>query len=115
MLKTNACIFIAAFIALVNVCYGFLLDSKSPHKVQVLLTTGDQSKLLSKEPDLYPSAGNGPEILIDKAEYQRMEGFGAAFSNSAAYVIYNSPKRHEIMRQLFSPIDGIGNMASTKK
>lgn len=87
----------------------FLLDSTSSHKVQVLLTTGDQSKLLSQEPDLHPSSGNGAEIVVDKSkEYQRMEGFGAAFSNSAAYVVFNSPKRHEIMRKLFSPTDGIG-------
>ncbi|XP_045157181.2 uncharacterized protein LOC123523584 [Mercenaria mercenaria] len=30
-----------------------------------------------------------------------MEGFGAAMTNSAAYIIYNSPIRHQILRDLF--------------
>jgi hypothetical protein len=37
---------------------AFLLDSISNKKVQVLLTTGDQSKRLSHEPDLHPTSAN---------------------------------------------------------
>ncbi|XP_063418502.1 uncharacterized protein LOC134701298 [Mytilus trossulus] len=99
------------FLLFMGASYLILVDAQTKHKVQVLLTTGDQSKLLSQEPDLHPSPtnGDGPEIVVDKSkQYQRMEGFGAAISNSAAYVIYHSPKRHEIMRDLFSPADGIG-------
>lgn len=90
---------------------SFLFSTLDRAKVQVLLTTGDQSKKLSQEADLYPLHDNNnlPQININKNQrYQTMEGFGAGLSNSAASVIYHSPKRHEIMRQLFSPTDGIG-------
>ena len=106
--------FVTVFLLLLAVTNAFLLDSISNKKVQVLLTTGDQSKRLSHEPDLHPTSANSGTIRIDRSKkYQRMEGFGAAISNSAAYVIYHSPKRHEIMRELFSPTDGIGGYLLT--
>lgn len=78
-------------------------------KVQVYLTRGDQSRKLSKEADLYPSNSNGRQINIDRnRRYQTMEGFGAAMTNSAAYVIYHSSRRQEIMQHLFSKTSGIG-------
>ena len=39
---------------------------------------------------------------------QNMKGFGAAFSNAAAYLIYNSPERDLIINDLFSTSSGIG-------
>jgi glucosylceramidase len=50
--------------------------------VQVWITTGDQSKLLSREPDLSLGAASAtslPVLLVDTATaFQRMIGFGAA-------------------------------------
>ncbi|CAG2187029.1 GBA [Mytilus edulis] len=105
---TNTGHFSFLFVTFVD---SFLFSTLDRAKVQVLLTTGDQSKKLSQEADLYPLHDNNnlPQININKNQrYQTMEGFGAGLSNSAASVIYHSPKRHEIMRQLFSPTDGIG-------
>ena len=52
----------------------------------------------------YPQDAN-PDAFEVKVNpnmaYQVMDGFGAALSNSAAYVIYNSPRRYEILRDLF--------------
>ncbi|KAJ8314758.1 hypothetical protein KUTeg_006908 [Tegillarca granosa] len=85
-----------------------LFQSVLLKKVQVYLTTGDQSKKLSQEADLYPSNSNGRQIHIDRyRRYQTMEGFGAAMTNSAAFVIYHSSKRQEIMQHLFSNTSGI--------
>ncbi|XP_052079907.1 uncharacterized protein LOC127718046 [Mytilus californianus] len=99
------------FFLFFTIVDSFLFSTLDRAKVQVLLTTGDQSKKLSQENDLYPLHDNNnlPQININKNQrYQTMEGFGAGLSNSAASVIYHSPKRHEIMRQLFSSTGGIG-------
>ena len=40
---------------------------------------------------------------------QLIKGFGAALSNSASYLIYNSPQRATIIQDLFDPVNGILN------
>lgn len=75
----------------------------------VWLTTGDQSKKLSHETPIgVTSSGHGYSVWVDRNKRrQTIEGFGAALSNSAAYNIFHSQKRHEIMRDLFGS-SGIG-------
>lgn len=52
------------------------------------------------------------EILLDrKRKYQTIDGFGASFTDSAAYLIHKvlpKDKREEAMKRLFDPNDGIG-------
>lgn len=75
------------------------------------ITTGDQSRLLEEHSvrEARPVGGaRTVTVEVNRAErYQEMEGFGAAITNSAAYVIRQSPRRDEIMADLFSQA-GIG-------
>jgi glucosylceramidase len=80
----------------------------------VWVTTGDQRKLLSHEPDVTFSSGASgtlPTIAIDDtAMYQEMVGFGAAITDAAAININRlAPDRREaLLRDLFDPDSGIG-------
>ncbi len=40
--------------------------------------------------------------------YQSMVGFGASFTDAAAWNVFNSSQRNSIMNALFSPSSGIG-------
>ena len=76
--------------------------------MQVWLSTGDSLKKLNPEPAITASSqpGSGYRIDVDTSQrFQQMKGFGAAISNSAAYLLNNRP---EAMRALFDPTDGIG-------
>ncbi|NTV84549.1 MAG: glucan endo-1,6-beta-glucosidase, partial [Bacteroidales bacterium] len=84
-------------------------------KAQVWLTSGDKSRLLSKEEDLsIKDSLNSPfqTIKIDTTEtFQEIEGFGAALTGSSAYLlnrILDEQKRAEALKDLFDPVDGIG-------
>ena len=63
--------------------------------VEVWVTTGDQHKLLSHEPDIAFSAGTRaglPTIVVDdSAVYQEMVGFGAAITDASAININHLP------------------------
>jgi glucosylceramidase len=82
--------------------------------VEVWLTTGDKSSLLQQQPNLNFQEGVGHNeltITVDETiGYQQMEGFGAALTDSSAWLIANELdvfKRGELMRELFSD-QGIG-------
>src|ERR1019366_8502507 len=82
---------------------------------QVVVTTGDQAKLLKPEPTVSFGTGgrqSSPVITVNEAtQYQPMDGFGASLTDSSAWVIWNdlnSSQRAALMRQLFSPTAGIG-------
>jgi glucosylceramidase len=84
-------------------------------KAQFWLTTGDQTKLLSRQTDLSivgEASTNLPVITIDPDQtYQQMEGFGAALTGSSAYLInteLTSAQRQALIRDLFDPATGIG-------
>ncbi|MCB9134375.1 MAG: hypothetical protein H6636_03045 [Anaerolineales bacterium] len=83
--------------------------------VEVWLTLGDQSKKLSHEADVtfQPGAGSENAIRIDSSIlYQQMEGFGAAMTDSSAWLLMKvlpDAKRQEVMNNLFTRAgDGIG-------
>lgn len=81
--------------------------------VDIWLTTPDQSKLLSREPDLRFAFGSGAgsEIDVDDSrQYQQIVGFGAAITDASAYLIGKLPAttRDSLMRELFDPLTGIG-------
>src|SRR5690554_3841719 len=60
-------------------------------KASLYLTTGDRSKLLSREPDLSRTESDNshlPVIHINPDDTkQEIEGFGAALTGSSAYLI----------------------------
>lgn len=84
-------------------------------KAQVWVTTGDQSKLLSKETDIPITAETEtefPAITLNASEkLQQIEGFGAALTGSSAYLINKrmSPaQRNSLLESLFDAAEGIG-------
>ncbi len=81
--------------------------------VQMWLTTPDQSELLSRQPDAELGDAAAPLTVTvdDRLELQRMVGFGASFTESAAVVVHDRlhrPQRDGLMRRLFDPETGIG-------
>jgi glucosylceramidase len=86
----------------------------APTQVQAWVTTGDQSKLLSREKDAaFGSARPAPLVIeVDPAtRYQEMAGFGAAITDASAWLIQNRmnpPQRAALMQDLFGRSPGIG-------
>ncbi|MGB6975819.1 MAG: chitobiase/beta-hexosaminidase C-terminal domain-containing protein [Terracidiphilus sp.] len=61
--------------------------------VSVVLSTHDQTSLLAAQPDVTFTArtatASDNQVLVDESQsYQTMEGFGAAFTDSAAYLLH---------------------------
>lgn len=94
---------------------GGQASRRSGVPVQVWLTTADGTRQLARQTDVafgpVPEAP-GPTITIDTTRvYQEMVGFGAALTESSAWLIENrmSPtQRTALLRDLFSPTEGIG-------
>lgn len=83
--------------------------------VDVWVTSGDRSNLLSQQPDVVfePGVGaGGVAISIDATQrFQQIEGYGAAMTNSSAWLLQNrltEPQRDRLMNDLFSSEDGVG-------
>lgn len=85
----------------------------SRRAVEAWITTADGAHLLERQPDV--DLRDDPMPLTvrvdDDRELQRMEGFGASFTESAAVVVHDRLQtggRDEVMRRLFDPEEGIG-------
>jgi glucosylceramidase len=82
----------------------------APGPVHVWTTTTSSASTLAlqlaHEPDLRFGAQTTqtPKVAVNPgARYQTIQGFGAAMTDSSAYLIYHSPQRAQIMRDLFGP------------
>lgn len=80
---------------------------------EIWVTTGDQAKLLSREPDVAfaNGASNVPFVdVADTGSYQEIVGFGAAITDASAILINGLPaeRRELLLRELFDPDSGIG-------
>jgi len=91
------------------------LTDDSRGQVAVWLTTGDRRHLLEPQPpfQLEPMTQAPPaHIILDETRIdQAIDGFGAALTDSAAWVLTHylaSDAREQLLRALFSPADGIG-------
>jgi len=74
------------------------------------VTTGDQTLLLQKQPDLtFGTANNSnPTIDVDSTQtFQTMDGFGYALTDGSAYVInkLNSADKSSLLQELFGSSD----------
>jgi glucosylceramidase len=85
------------------------------HGVDIWITTGDKSQLLKQQTDVVfePGAGSGGTLItVNPAiTFQTISGFGAALTDSSAWLIQNrmsAPQREKLLRQLFSAESGIG-------
>ncbi|GAA2589013.1 hypothetical protein GCM10010435_79380 [Winogradskya consettensis] len=83
---------------------------ESPRGLPLGLTTPDRTNLLTQQAAVaFGGTGSGTVITVDPAKtYQSMVGFGASFTDSAAYNIFHSPQRDAVMTKLFDPAAGIG-------
>jgi glucosylceramidase len=81
---------------------------------QAWITTANQSRLLSQEPDLQiRSTADAFPVVIDVDEgtvYQEMVGFGAAMTDASAYLIQRKlgAQHDAILHELFGRNPGIG-------
>jgi glucosylceramidase len=81
--------------------------------VESWLTTPDQVHRLSRQPDIDFGDDTSPLVVTvdEDREYQRMVGFGASFTESAAVLVHDrlaAADRDDVMRRLFDPAVGIG-------
>jgi glucosylceramidase len=76
----------------------------------VWLTTPDRANLLTQKAAVtFGTSGSGSVITVNpNTTYQSMVGFGASFTDAAAWNVFNSSQRNNIMNALFSPSSGIG-------
>jgi glucosylceramidase len=98
---------------IVAACLGS--SPSTSHAVDVWITSGDKSQLLRQNPDVVfqPGTGSGGTVIqvVPTTTYQTMSGFGAAMTDSSAWLLQNkmsAGQRDKLMRQLFSPERGIG-------
>jgi glucosylceramidase len=83
------------------------------HIVHISLTARDTPARLAEQPPVVFEATRPetPTITIDpRKRFQKMEGFGGAFTESAAVTWQKLPaeKQAEVMRAYFDPHDGLG-------
>jgi glucosylceramidase len=83
-------------------------------RVKVWVTTDDQSKKMERQPSISFSEGcgvGGNTIFVDESQsYQTIEGFGASFTDSAAYLLNQKvppSQLNSVMNRLFDRRDGI--------
>lgn len=71
--------------------------------MDVWVTNSNGGDRLSKKASLSPTgSSNGFHINVDRNKrYQFISGFGAALTNAAAYTLFHSPRRDQIMEDLF--------------
>jgi glucosylceramidase len=101
---------------MLSLCAGLVAGAMTlltAQQVTVVETDGDQSKLLQSQPALTFSAGQGANaITVDSTTtFQTMDGFGAALTDSSAWLIanqLNASQQAAFMQQLFDPHAGIG-------
>ena len=64
------------------------------------MTTGNQQKLLTRDADLNGQTGpiSGQIVTVERqSRQQSIKGFGAALTNAAAYLFFNSPLREQVI------------------
>jgi glucosylceramidase len=83
--------------------------------VSVWLTSSDQSRLLALQgaTSFAPDAGTDPTTIdVDEwTTYQQIDGFGASFTDSSAWLVYNklsTTARTDVMNKLFATNPGTG-------
>jgi len=84
--------------------------------VSAWVTTGDQSRLLARQPDLhFNRVVVDPTIPVVEVDYTRqfqsVVGWGAAMSDAAAYLIHTklgAAQREALLQELFARDPGIG-------
>src|SRR3954454_20330131 len=94
---------------------AWLCAARLASAVNVWVTAGDKTQLLSQQNDILfqPGAGSGGTAIsvLPATKYQTVSGFGAAMTDSSSWLLQNkltAVQRDKLMRQMFSPQSGIG-------
>jgi glucosylceramidase len=97
-------------VALIALCAAC-----ATHRVETYVTTGDRTKLLSREPDVRfersPLPATTTIDVDDSRVFQQMVGFGAALTDASAWLIQHkltADRRDALLRDLFGPDPGVG-------
>jgi len=90
-------------------------DLSLAQNVSIWMTTDNQRTKLKQQPSISFSAGSSgstPTVFVDETEgYQSIEGFGASFTDSAAYLLNEkvpASQLNSVMTSLFDHTNGIG-------
>ena len=89
-------------------------SQSSAQTVNVWLTTDNQRTKMQQQSAISFSSGGGssPKVFVDETQtYQSIEGFGASFTDSAAYLLKEkvpASKLGAVMTNLFDRTNGIG-------
>lgn len=90
------------------------MGAHAADKVEAWVTTGDQSRLLSREPDIRlttAKAAAGTIVVEPAKRYQQMQGFGASITDASAWLIQaklDPAQRGALLEDLFGRTTGIG-------
>jgi glucosylceramidase len=99
-------------IGMLLIALGPLADASDA--VQAWVTTADQNRLLAREPDTAFGTAAPLKIRIEVdagRRYQEMVGFGAAVTDSSAWLIenrLNATQRAALLKELFGRDGGLG-------
>jgi O-glycosyl hydrolase len=105
------------FCLTLSVCLAAALATiqhANAQTVSVIETTGTESELLTPQPSVTFGTATGGTYTITvnpNVMYQQMDGFGASFTDSSTYNIYNyltAAQQSALMTSLFSSTSGIG-------
>jgi glucosylceramidase len=117
-LLTGSSLVLAGLVMSPAVAAGPSVAATSVPRARVWMTTADRSALLAEQPAVAfgptpttVTAPTPPTITVDPTRtYQRMDGFGAAITDSSAAVLsaLAPAARRRAMESLFSRRDGIG-------
>src|SRR6185437_13923102 len=106
---------IGAFVLCAALC-GIVFSAAPAHaqKVSIWLTTDTQKSKMAAQPAISfaASSASAPVIYVDETMgYQTVEGFGASFTDSAAYLLKEKVPAAQlttVMNNLFNRTSGIG-------
>lgn len=88
---------------------GFVPALMLAQTVNIVQTNADESALLAAQPPATFGSQTSQSLTItvnDGIQYQTMDGFGASFTDSSAWLVWNkltSAQRESLMRELFTP------------
>jgi len=95
-------------VVIIILALSALAPGAPAQTVNVWLTTHDQSSKLEPQPAVMfaPGAGGDNPLVVDETQtFQQVEGFGASFTDSAAYLlnqVATSTARSNAMNSLFT-------------
>lgn len=107
---------ITIIVVLAVILASQFMSRASGTTINVWLTTSDGRNQLTAQPDLTftsdsQNADASTITVNERQQFQQMVGFGAAVTDSSAWLMYtrmSTGQRNNLMKRLFDPVNGIG-------